>query len=245
MLCMKISTLTTSAAIFATAATAWGDITDPALIFEASTDTGSGSFVVTLDDGAYDGSGGWFWQALGDIQIMDGNGNLLVTLTQGSAFFQDDPVISLGFAVVAGNTDTQFSITSGTLSFDTIQNAEGRASAGMTLTESNGDTASITGLDTGGTMFGADYNGTTTFADLLEGPFNENNAFGTTTATDEFPNGGTFAAIGAVSDISSQWNFQLSANDQASGTSVFVVIPSPGALTLLGLAGFGAFRRHR
>lgn len=245
MLRMKISTLTTSAAILATAATAWADITDPALVFEASTDAGSGSFTVMLDDGAFDGNGGWFWQNSGDIQIMDDNGDLLVTLTQGSAFFQGDPVISLGFAVVAGNANTEFSISTGTLSFDTIQNAEGRTSAGMTLTESNGNTASITGLNTGGTMFGADFNGSTTFADLLEGPFNENDAFGTETETDEFPDGGAFAEMGDVSDISTEWNFELSANDQASGTSVFVVVPTPAGISIIGIAGIGLLRRRR
>jgi len=245
MLRMNITTWTTSAAILATAATAWGDITDPALIFEASNDNGSGSFVVTLTDGAFDGNGGWFWQNLGDINITDDSGNLIVTVTQGSAFFQDDPLISLGFAVVAGDMDTQFSITTGTLSFNSINNAEGRASAGITLTESNGDTATLTGTNTGGTVFGADFNGTTTFADLLSGPFNENNAFGTVSESDEYPNNGAFVAMGSVSDISAEWSFELSANDQASGTSVFVVVPTPAGMSILSLAGLGLLRRRR
>ena len=51
---------------------------------------------------------------------------------------------------------------------------------------------------------------------------------------------------GAVSDISSRFSFTLSANDIASGTSIFtVVIPSPGSAALLGLGGLVAIRRRR
>ena len=55
-----------------------------------------------------------------------------------------------------------------------------------------------------------------------------------------------FATIGNVYDMSAQYAFGLTANDQASGTSVWVTqeIPAPGALALLGVAGLVARRRR-
>ncbi|VAX42015.1 hypothetical protein MNBD_PLANCTO03-2387, partial [hydrothermal vent metagenome] len=223
--------------------TAWGDIGDPVLTFEASNALGSGTFTVSPDDGAWDGNS-WFWMALGPIEIYTDTGDLIATFTQGSAFIDEDPLIGMGFAVLNGDLDATISISSSNITFDTIFGAQGRASAGMTMTESNGDTATLIGLEAGGTMFSADYNGTTPFADLLAGPFSAG-AFSTTDATDEYPDGGAFAAMGDVSDISVDWSFELSANDQASGTSVFVVIPTPASLALIAVGGLFIGRRRR
>ena len=241
---MREIALAAGVVALAGSATAWGDIGDPVLIYEATNAMGSGSFTVSEDDGAWDGDT-WFWMAFEPIQIFTDSGDLIVTLTQGSALFQEDPVIGLGFAVLAEDFDTTFTITSATLTFDTITDAEGRTSGGITLTESNGDTALLTGLQAGGTLFHADYNSGSTFANLLTGPFSEGDAFGTTSATDEFPAGGAFAPMGDVSDISVEWSFELSANDQASGTSVFVVIPTPASFALIAIGGLVAGRRRR
>ncbi len=236
--------LTVGAIALAGASSAWGDIGDPVLVYEASNAMGSGSFIVNQADGAWDGDR-WFWMAFEPIEIYTDSGDLIVTMTQGSAFFEMAPVIGLGFAVFAEDFDTTFTITSTTLTFDTIFNAQGRTSGGMTLTESNGDTASITGLQAGGTMFRADFNSGSTFANLLTGPFTTGDAFGTISTTDEYPDGGAFAAMGDVSDMSVEWSFELSANDQASGTSVFVVIPAPSSLALISLGGLLMVRRRR
>ncbi len=242
---MREIALATGVVALAGVATAWGDIGDPVLTFEASNAMGNGSVVINQDDGAWDGDS-WFWMAFEPIKIYTDGGDLIVTLDQGSAFFQQaHPVIGLGFAVLAEDFDTTFTITSTTLTFDTIFDAEGRTSGGMTLTESNGDTALLTGLQAGGTLFHADYNSGSTFANLLTGPFSEGDAFGTTSATDEFPAGGAFAPMGDVSDISVEWSFELSANDQASGTSVFVVIPTPASFALIAIGGLVAGRRRR
>lgn len=243
MLRMTQFTMAAGAVIVAGAAAAWADIGDPAVTFEASNSMGSGSFTVLLDDGAWNGDS-WSWVLINPIEIKNDQGQVLLTLNQGSAYMENDPVVSLGFAATAGAADTHFIITSSTVSFPTINNAQGRTSAAVTLTESNGDTATLTGFKPGGTLFDARYNGLNTFANLLTGPYSKG-AFGSTSDSDEFPGGGAFGLVGNVSDISIQWDFELSAHDQASGTSVFVVVPAPGALGLIGIGGLALVRRRR
>lgn len=241
---IRSTAMTAGVVVLSGAATALADISDPVVVFEATGSLGSGSFSVSLEDGQWSGDS-WSWMLVDPIDIYNDSGELIATIAEGSAFVQEDPVVSIGFAVIAGDFDTLFTISSGTVSFPTIVGATGRTSAGYTLTESNGDTATLTGMQTGGALFSAFYNGTTTFADLLHGPFVESDAFGTQAGTDEFPAGGAFALVGDVSDISIQWDFMLTAGDQASGTGVFVVVPSPAGLSLLALGGYGLVRRKR
>lgn len=232
------------AVVLVGAASAIADIGDPVIVFEASGAMGSGSYTVTLDDGTWAGDS-WFWSSSDPIEIRSGSGDLIVTVNNSSVFIHEDPVVALGFAVTAGGSDTIFTITSSTVSFSTIEDAIGRASAGITLTESDGDTATMTGLQPGGALFTAFYNGSNPFANLLAGPFVESDPFGTTDANDEFPGGGGFTLVGDVDDISSQWSFELSANDQASGTSVFVVIPAPASVAVFMTGALGVLRRRR
>ncbi|MCC7390132.1 MAG: hypothetical protein IT431_15335 [Phycisphaerales bacterium] len=239
---MREIALAAGAVVIVGAAASYADIGDPVVVFHATTGSGSGSFMVNLEDGDWDGTS-WFWMAMEPIEIRSDTGDLLVTLNEGSVFIDEDPVVGIGFAVAAGNSDTLFTIQSSTVSFPTIFGAQGRASAGYTLTESNGDTASLTGQLGGGTLFQADTD-LGTFTNLLTGPFSENSAFGTETGTDEYPGGGAFTLVGDVSEISVQWGFELSARDQASGTSVFVVVPAPASVGVLALGGL-AFRRRR
>lgn len=229
-------------AVVVVATGASADISDPAIMFEASNSTGSGTFVVNLDDGAWDGDS-WFWMAMAPIEIRSDTGELILTVDEGSAFIDQDPVVSLGFAATAGDADTIFTIHSSTVSFPTLFGAEGRASAAYSLTESNGDTATLNGQLAGGTLFQADTD-LGTFTNLLAGPFSETDAFGSESGTDEYPGGGAFAFVGDVSEISVQWSFELTAHDQASGTSVFVVVPAPAGAGLLVLGGLAVRRRR-
>lgn len=241
---IRNTAMAAGAVVFVGAASAWADIGDPVIVFEATSDLGSGSYTVNLDEGNWMGDS-WHWASDGPIQILSDGGEVILTLDMGAAFIHQDPLVGLGFAVTAGASDTMVTITSSTVSFPTIFDAIGRASAGITLTESDGDTATLTGNQPGGALYTAQYNGSNVFDHLLVGPFTENDAWGTTSATDESPNGGGFSLIGDVSDISSRWSFTLSGNDQASGTSVFVVVPAPASVAVVMVGALGAIRRRR
>ncbi|MBU0616913.1 MAG: PEP-CTERM sorting domain-containing protein, partial [Planctomycetes bacterium] len=127
--------------------------------------------------------------------------------------------------------------------------ATGHASASFTLTDFDAGSATLTGIgDTGGGYL-AQYNGWagdpfggpqgTTFA---EGIFAMSAGF-LETVTEDFVHPET--AIGeTVNDMSSLVSFTLSAQDLASGTSSYVIVPEPGALTLLALGAVALLRRR-
>jgi hypothetical protein len=48
---------------------------------------------------------------------------------------------------------------------------------------------------------------------------------------------------GSVSSIESEFHFVLSANQEASGTSMFEVVPEPVGLSFLALGGLALLRR--
>lgn len=209
-----------------------------------SASMGTGVFEVDQSDGTWSGDT-WTWRSgSAGIPIKNAQGQTLATLSNTTMRYISDPVVSLSFSLMAGNSAINASISSGLLSFSTI-NAEGKASAAVTVTDSDGDGATLSGMASGGTMYSAHYNGLlgagTTFASL-------GGATLTALAWDSNSTNGAlgFLPIGNVFDMSSQFAFGLTANDQASGTSVWVTqeIPAPGALALLGLAGFAARRRR-
>lgn len=245
--------LVAGAALALGASVAQAGITDPGLTFTATNAGGTGSITVPLANGAPLPGGGWQWVLVGPpINIVAPSNEILGTLTQGSITMNDTGgLVASSFAVTAGNSNTNFQIASALVSFSGLGNPQARASAGITVTDNTGNGASVVGNLAGGSVYGAHYNGMapggTTFASLIAGGVIEPSAFGSESSNQSFPAApGAFSTIiGAVGSMSTMWDFTVTAGDQASGTSVFVLIPAPSGLAALGVAGLVMGRRRR
>jgi hypothetical protein len=228
-----------------------GMLTDEVLTISASNDAGQGSVTITQAMGTWMGDI-YTWSLASPMDILAPNDDVIATIQEGTTLFYNvDPVVSIGFNVAAGASTTAFNISSGLLSFAAISPAYGQTSAGYTITDVNGDTATLTPLFGGGTAaYRADYNGFiptgTAFATML--PSLTTGPGGTLSTNDEFPGpigSGNFTAIaGAVTDISNGFSFQLTPFDLASGTGRFEIIPEPTTLLLLGLGAMAIVRRR-
>lgn len=170
----------------------------------------------------------------------------IARLEQVTVNYVADPSIAVSVAVSAGGLATNFTITSAELTFPGLADARGRASAGFTVTDHNGDTGVLTGLNPDGQSFQGFYNDPggpasgSSFATLVTG-LSTPAPYSSTATTEDFPvaaglsptaEGG--AVLGTVSSMSTRLQFQLSAGDSASATSVFVIEPltPPDAITL-------------
>jgi hypothetical protein len=151
-----------------------------------------------------------------------------------------DPLISMGFSVVAGGSATTVTITSGTSSITPLTNPTASSHAAFTLTDSSDphDTASLTGLY-GGFAFQALYNTSTVYS---------SNVASYTAGTGlSIPSSQDFSnpISGSVTNMRTQISFTVSPNDSASATTNFVLTPAPGVLALLGIGGLAVSRRRR
>lgn len=225
------------------------DVSDVFFTVEAWSGSSHGSYSVMTDDVDYDPvTQSWFWSG-GGITVQDGS-QTLVTIASASASAEQDPLLTIHFDIQAGNTDTIVQVTSALLSFPTINNPLVAASAGLTLTDSNaagGASVDANQGSTGDLAWVAQYNGFvpggTTFlegiGDLAVAPADIAGS-----DDDNVNSGGLVPVFGAFSDMSMQYRFKLSANDSASGTSVYVAIPEPASVALLVLGGLAALRRR-
>ena len=227
----------------------------PDVVFEITAESGPLSVTVPIlcQWGDYDpDTQTWQWTCTEPIEFWSENNQVFLgSLDEFCATVVGDPEVNLNFSVQAGPSNTSFHIASALLNdFDPITNAIGYAHASYTLTDFNGDAASLTGIGATGGAYLAQYNGWagspmgpqgTTFA---EGLF-QMNAGAIETVTEDFdvPSSG-FLPIGeTVVSMSSLVSFELSAWDLASGTSNFVIIPEPASLALALLAVLALRRR--
>ena len=195
-----------------------------------------------------DANGHMDWALSAPMSLGGANG-LIATIDSFGLGFDGDPGVSNGFSVTAGVITTTFTLTSATVSFTAINNPAAYASAGITLTDTDSNGATLVGLQSGGKAYEAVYNGATPWADLVSGIVAPTDW--TVVAMERRPGGGRETIPALVSSIYSQFKFSVTANDQASGTSRFDVIqpiPEPGTVMLLGtgaLMMLGAAIRRR
>lgn len=247
----KIALLVLAGAAFA-AGSAQAGITDPGLIIEASNANGSGTFQVFLSNGTWKNNNqDWEWTSPAEgYDIFDDNFNLVSHIDFMQCKMNADPQVTVNFSVNATALATHFAITTGVLTFPSGINsgAIGRAQAGITITDNDGDGASATG-GFGGFGYRANINGTipvgTQFSKLLQGPLvvapDDTQTFDDNTAG--YP--GYIPIAGTVNSMQAKFDFTLSPNDSASGTSFYEILPAPGSLSLLAGAALVGGRRRR
>ena len=179
------------------------------------------------------------------IDIISGS-VVLGTVDMVSALYKSDPFVALSVAVTAGASDTTFTISSATVAFDAITNPDAYAVASLTVIDNNGNGAALTGLYPGGKAYQTTYangGGAATWASLT-GSFAAS-ANRTKTFADAYPADNSVPIVDTLYNIQSQYYFQLSAYDSATGTSHFEITPEPATLSLLALGGLALLRRRK
>ena len=189
------------------------------------------------------------WNLPSPQNIMDGS-TVLATVDSLSVIYDGDPQVVLNFAVTAANLvgGTNFNIQSAVVTFSPLVNPEAFATAAITVTDNQINGATVTGQEPGLKAYAAQYNGGTPFAYLVQTPVVAPPG-SSNTAMERFPPipPTTVPIIGVVTSIESEFRFNLSRSDSASGTSNFTVVPEPGTWALLGTGLFAlvALARRR
>jgi hypothetical protein len=228
------------------------DLSENVFTITATDSSGrSGSYVVDQSMGVWSDNGTFSWSSSAPISIWDSSHTVPLGIlnpaggtSPGSAItVLHDPQINLNFAVQAGGSSTDFTITSALLSFPTITDATGTASAGYSVSDLTGDGVNLNAPSGSSGAYLAQYNGfvptgTTFFSaiDSVSAP-----AFSSNTVNDD---SGETSVGTPMTDMSVQISFSLSAFDLASGTTTYIVTPEPGSLLMLAAGLCFAARRR-
>jgi hypothetical protein len=248
----KVARLLTAGLVAFGVSAAFASVSDVIFQINASNANGSTVFTVHAID-LVPAPPGQAWTLPAPVQLSSGSG-LIGTLDMATLLIVDDPHnfprILLNFDLYAADLDAQFVVTSPLIGFPTLPAAlaQGRATAGLTLTDySDGIPAVLGGLPSGHGIFTADYNGMvpggTEFANLLPGLTATDG--GTASGSAAQPPSGWLSIGQDVHDISLMFGFTLTARDSMSATDTYVVTPEPGALALLALGVLGIVARRR
>jgi hypothetical protein len=243
------------AASLALAAGAQAAISDPVIHIHASNAQGAGNFDVPLAAGMFNGDGSYFYFLPAPVDIISG-GNTIATITQMNTFIRPASaglpnLISFGFAVQAGGGGvTSFTMDATVLPAGFVIGpalSMARTSAGIGVTDTNGDGVHFLGTEAGGGAYLTQYNHGTNFASIIVGPVGTNSPNGSDSRSDSNPGGGLYTPIGNATNMNAEWAYTLTANDTAAGTSAWEIlpVPAPGAISLIGLGGLIAIRRSR
>lgn len=221
-------------------------LADGPLVRVAASDA-DGSASLELGPAGFIEEGGRLrWSASAPILLRDAaTGRELARVERLSVGFGTGSVIQANL-VVSNLSDLPIvvSLSPAPLAFAEIAGAVGRATTGFTVTDLNGDGATVVGQQPDGSAFATFYNDPgapgsgSLFASLVPGastvaPYSSN------TAVERFPAGAGFsttdqggATLGAVSNMSAELRFELSAHDSASATAVYAIQPPDPPLTI-------------
>jgi hypothetical protein len=198
------------------------------------------------------GAGRTRWKLAGPLVVRN-HGGVLGRLNDIQLDGLTDSVDAV-LHVVAGPSDTTFSITTSNVDVGTLVNPDVAASAGVTVTDRDGNGATLTGQLAGAKTYEAVYNGSTGWRQLVATTPTTNDD--TAVTDDRTPLAGHDMISATVSGIQTAWRFSLSANDSASGSSRFSIEASAdipllnrvgllALVALLALLGIAAVRLLR
>lgn len=229
------------------AASASATISDPALRFRATNASGTATLDIPLADLTFDGNGVGMWFLPAATDLVDGDFDVIASLQAATlmirpAFGALQNTISVGFTMTAGTSVTDFFIESALFSLPNLGDTA-RMTAGATVTDQNSNGVTFTPLS--GDAFNALFNGGTEFGDLIGALASATPGGSAASGMMSLPGGAAFSPIAPATSMQTTWNFRLTAGDQVGATSRFDIIPTPGTMSLIGIAGLGLTRRSR
>ncbi len=247
------SVLAIGLALGVVAGAAAGTVSNAVFRIEASNADGSGFLEFYANELVYNSStNAWDWNK-GLTEIQNGSGDTIAVLDSATMSLMIDPTpdkpyrINLGFAVHAGLSLTQFAIRSAMITFsgpldpNMLQSpgGGGRATASLGITDENGNGATLLAIgQTGIGAYRAHYNGWypggtafTTLVNMISAGPGGSGSGGQT-----YPSGSGYASINVTAtDMSAGLGFTLTAEDSASGTTSYRILPEPAGLCLAAL----------